>query len=53
VLQGRHRIRVRVLPEIPYARFANLDVDTLTEQMHALFVAELGDPRPAHLRTSA
>ncbi len=53
VLRGRHRIRVRVLPEIPYAHFAGLGVDALTEQVHARFAAELGDARPSHLRTSA
>ena len=42
VLQGRHHIRVRVLPEIPYARFASASVSELTEQVHALFAAELG-----------
>jgi len=52
ILQGRHPIRVRVLPEIPYARFAADTVPALTERIHALFEAELGDGRSA-LRTSA
>jgi len=48
VLQGRHHIRVRVLPEIAYERFADVSVPELTEQVHALFAAELGQsPRPA------
>ena len=53
VLQGKHHIRVRVLPEIPYARFASQSVQALTEEMHAFFAAELGETvRPA-ARTSA
>jgi 1-acyl-sn-glycerol-3-phosphate acyltransferase len=52
VLRGRHRIRVRVLPEIPYARFADQSVQELTDDMHALFAAELGEP-PSAVRTSA
>jgi 1-acyl-sn-glycerol-3-phosphate acyltransferase len=52
VLLGRHHIRVRVLPEIPYARFADQSVQELTDDMHALFAAELGEPRSA-VRTSA
>jgi 1-acyl-sn-glycerol-3-phosphate acyltransferase len=48
VLRGRHHIRVRVLPEIAYERFADVSVPELTEQVHALFAAELGQsPRPA------
>ena len=42
VLRGRHRIRVRILAEVPHARFATQSVATLTDQMHALFSAELG-----------
>jgi 1-acyl-sn-glycerol-3-phosphate acyltransferase len=53
VLRGQHRIRVRVLPEIPYAHFASLGVDALTEQVHALFAAELGDAHPSHRRSRA
>jgi 1-acyl-sn-glycerol-3-phosphate acyltransferase len=53
VLQGRHRIRVRVLPEIPYARFATESVETLTAQVHALFAAELGEASRPAARTSA
>ena len=45
VLQGRHAITIRVLDEIPYARFADLDVETLTRQMHDLFAAELAAGR--------
>jgi 1-acyl-sn-glycerol-3-phosphate acyltransferase len=43
VLQGRHAIRIRVLDAIPYARFANLSVDALTEQVRNLFARELGE----------
>lgn len=52
VLRGRHRIRVRVLPEIPYARFADQSVQELTDAVHALFAAELGEA-PSAVRTSA
>jgi len=52
VLRGRHRIRVRVLPEIPYARFADQTVQELTDEVHALFAAELGEA-PSAVRTSA
>jgi 1-acyl-sn-glycerol-3-phosphate acyltransferase len=41
VLQGRHAIRVRILPEVPHARFATQSVGALTDEMHALFAAEL------------
>src|SRR5262249_52868658 len=44
VLQGRHAIRIRVLDAIPYARFASLSVDALTEQVRALIADELGEP---------
>jgi 1-acyl-sn-glycerol-3-phosphate acyltransferase len=53
VLQGQHRIRVHVLPEIPYARFAHLSVQALTEEVQARFAAELGEPPPATMRTTA
>ena len=53
VRRGRHEIRIRVLEEIPYARFASQSVQALTEEMHAFFAAELGETvRPA-ARTSA
>ena len=42
VLQGRHRIRLRVLDEIPFSRFADKDVETLTSEVRELFAAELG-----------
>ena len=44
ILQGRHDIRIRVLDAIPYARFANLSVEALTEQLRNLFARELGEP---------
>ena len=42
VLQGRHAIRIRVLDELPYATFAGLSVDELTDAVRRRFVAELG-----------
>jgi 1-acyl-sn-glycerol-3-phosphate acyltransferase len=53
VLQGRHPIRVRVLPEIAYERFASESVPELTERVHALFAAELGETGRVATRTSA
>jgi 1-acyl-sn-glycerol-3-phosphate acyltransferase len=48
VLQGRHRIRIRVLDEIPYPTFAELSVEELTARMHRFFAAEVGElPRDA------
>jgi len=43
LLQGRHAIRIRVLDAIPCARFANLSVETLTEEVRNIFAAELGE----------
>jgi 1-acyl-sn-glycerol-3-phosphate acyltransferase len=53
VLQGKHHIRVRVLPEVPYDRFATQSVQALTEEMHALFAGELGEAGRPAVRTSA
>lgn len=53
VLRGRHHIRVRVLPELPYARFAGESVPELTARVHALFAAELGEAGARAERTSA
>ena len=46
VLRGRHAIRIRVLDEIPYARFAGESVEALTEDVRAIFAAELGATDP-------
>jgi 1-acyl-sn-glycerol-3-phosphate acyltransferase len=46
ILQGRHAIRVRVLPEIPVAEFADHTPEVLTAEMHALYHRELAR-RPA------
>ncbi len=43
VLQGRHHIRVRILDEIPYQRFAATAVETLAEQIRDRIALELGD----------
>ena len=43
LLQGRHAIRIRVLDAIPCARFANLSVETLTEEVRNIFAVELGE----------
>jgi 1-acyl-sn-glycerol-3-phosphate acyltransferase len=47
VLQGRHRIRVRVLDEIPYASFAEKPLEALVDEVRALFAREIGEPEPA------
>lgn len=44
ILQGRHAIRIRVLDAIPYAQFASLSVEALTDQVRTLFARELGEP---------
>ena len=43
VLRGRHAIRIRVLDPIPYAKFADRSVESLTEEIHTLFRSELGE----------
>jgi 1-acyl-sn-glycerol-3-phosphate acyltransferase len=53
ILQGRHHIRVRVLPEIPYADFARERVEVLTERVHGVFAAELGKTGGPAVRTTA
>jgi 1-acyl-sn-glycerol-3-phosphate acyltransferase len=42
VLQGRHRIRVRVLDPIPHETFAREPVEAVAERMHRRFLRELG-----------
>ena len=44
ILQGRHAISVRVLPEIPYESFAGESVEELTDEVHELFLRELREP---------
>lgn len=61
VLQGRHRIGIRVLDEIPHEKFADRPVEEVTEEMWDLFARELGvegpplpsDPRSARAARSA
>ncbi len=43
VLRGRHAIRITVLDEIPYDDFATESTETLTERVHDLIAAHLGD----------
>jgi len=50
VLQGRHRIRIRVLDPIPYESFADEPVEDLTLRVRELFASELEaekDPVPS------
>jgi len=41
VLQGRHEIRIRVLDEIPHAKFGDRSVEEATDEVHRLFANEL------------
>ncbi|MBI1817511.1 MAG: 1-acyl-sn-glycerol-3-phosphate acyltransferase [Deltaproteobacteria bacterium] len=43
VLQGRHAIRIRVLPEIPAASFAHKEVNQLMQEVREVIASELGD----------
>ena len=43
VLQGRHPIRVRVLPELPPDTWPEGDVETLTQHVRQVFKRELGE----------
>lgn len=42
VLRGLHRIRVRVLDEIPYASFREKSADEVAAEVQGLFAGELG-----------
>ena len=46
VLRGRHRIRIKVLDEIPYASFSDEPVDELTARVRNLIAAELEKASP-------
>ncbi|MCZ6569653.1 MAG: lysophospholipid acyltransferase family protein [Deltaproteobacteria bacterium] len=41
VLRGRHRIQIQVLDEIAYEKFAQLPVETLTQDVHELIATQL------------
>jgi 1-acyl-sn-glycerol-3-phosphate acyltransferase len=43
VLQGRHPIRIRILPEIPYEHIARRPVEEVTREVRELFLRELGE----------
>ncbi len=45
LLRGRHRIRVRVLDEIPHEKLAGRPVEEVTAEVRELFVRELGETR--------
>ncbi|MBI4515344.1 MAG: 1-acyl-sn-glycerol-3-phosphate acyltransferase [Deltaproteobacteria bacterium] len=47
VLQGRHAISVRVLDEIPYASFASMPAEALTQAVRSRIAAALGESTPA------
>jgi 1-acyl-sn-glycerol-3-phosphate acyltransferase len=49
VLRGRHAIRIRVLPEIPYGSFADLPIEALTNRVRDLIAAELGQAPAAQV----
>ena len=41
VLRGKHRIQIQVLDEIAYEKFAQLPVETLTQDVHELIATQL------------
>ena len=45
VLQGRHRITIRVLDEIPHRSFAETPIEVLTGEIRERFAAELGETK--------
>lgn len=53
VSEGTHRIRVRVLPEIPFSTFAGAEVEELAARVHALYARELGETPQAPALPSA
>jgi 1-acyl-sn-glycerol-3-phosphate acyltransferase len=53
VLGGPRAIRLRVLDEIPYARFAGWPVEALTASVHALYRRELGEVDETHAHAAA
>jgi len=53
VLQGRHAIRLRVLDEIPPARFADWSTERFVAQVHTLYRRELGECDAARLEAIA
>jgi len=53
VLRGRHDIRVRILPEIPYESFAGKSVEDLTDSVRRLFQRELGESEVVPVESAA
>lgn len=47
VSEGRHVIRIRVLPEIPHDSFADASVPELAARVRAIYVEALGEPEHA------
>jgi 1-acyl-sn-glycerol-3-phosphate acyltransferase len=45
LLEGKHRLRIRVLPEIPFRAFETCDDRELAERIRDRFAAELGQAR--------
>jgi 1-acyl-sn-glycerol-3-phosphate acyltransferase len=43
LLRGRHRIRVRILPEIPHEKIRDRAVEDVTREVRELFLRELGE----------
>jgi 1-acyl-sn-glycerol-3-phosphate acyltransferase len=55
VLQGRHPISITVLDRLPYASFAEMSVEELTEHVRGLIADELGEKQlepAAHVLTA-
>lgn len=48
VLRGRHRIRIRVLDEVPHAAIAGRPVEAVIADFERLYARELGQSPPEH-----
>jgi 1-acyl-sn-glycerol-3-phosphate acyltransferase len=53
VLRGHHAIRIRVLPEVPYAAFAGRAVAAVVADFEALYARELGEVSPCAVTVAA
>lgn len=49
---GRHRMRIKVLDEIPYSRFADLSVEETAEMVRQCIMAHVDEHRPVNERTA-
>jgi len=52
VLRGRHKIRIQILDEIPYASFANEDVTDTTARVRELIADHLAESQEGPARSA-